>query len=1344
MAELRRKLRRGLAGFLALCMTITSFTGISWADEDVSYDVSVKLEGAGIWEAAQEAITNGTQVPLDEELDEADTETARFYGLFDGTGNKGSVYEMTLDYEYETGEDEDVPSGADFSVYVRTKKPLTEEEAANYKITGNEQIIFLFYNDSEAVLRYQLHIDGQVTSKIRVNKYEEKLETAVPGLDQNKTSGGANGQTPESGNGEVPPAEEGIPTPEGTTAAEETTVAETTETDPVETLAPSPEETPVQEETSAPVSDDDTTVTPEETPAATPEETDAAAPEETANPAEAPAPVPEETPATAEETQVTVPEAAENPAEAPAPVPEEPQESDVTVSMSRNESIILMSSNPDSDKEVSTASQLNSTASPSNGDKIKGEIVKRGTFDEDGYNVTVFAVSLKDIPKTEQEGNYHLTVEHDLAYGGKIYYDEQAVSISEELFDENFAYDFSNDVYEGETYHKGGLLLKTPEEELKVLKDSFVYNEETEKYEAKVIINYELKEGWQVVDDKIEEVKPISYYQRRASSGVEKQAGIQTMAVEKEYPEYVTPHMTGTGEAPASYHRAHEAVGEQDYHYSDTLKKDVCGKWWVYDTYSDRKTHYIILVEQSDDGDPNRITYMRCDMYNKEEPEEVYYTVSFFDDSEIEKPQMTTAVGDGKKVETGLIQEEREIPTSTVAGLSIAGWYVRGEPNKIYDVTEVKEFVVSGPVDFIAVIQEAPEYTIKYMGKNSSQEFIQLFPDSGIQDTKKYGKDEAATILGFYGEYQHDNGNNKKLLIGWSTEQGLGGNNQNIIKTKDAYNKIKDLPSFKTFGFGNSVKVSEYANKENCLVLYPVWGDLSWAKITIKYEVFSKDIGFGTVDPQSEALYFYETPQGSTATPKDGYEFDGWYEGNNLITDALTIKPEARSTTYTARFKELPHVTITYKAENGTIVTPGAVSGSHTQKINPVTGNPSATAKPLNEAYEFDYWTDTVGNRVPDSWLSKNQDYDVIKPEKDKESGKFISATYKAHYKLKNNGSLTVGKELSESSISLEGMTDDQKPVFKMVVIFRGIDDRANEITKPEGAYEITYKPGNQPSDFDIKKDREYHVPVKVGEKVTFGNIPRDVHYIVNEDVNSATYYSSTLDRIIKNDDEANPIKERANGDFVSNANQKVVFYNNVNYAMMDGELLIEKELESAESVDNVSFIFKIENIDEKSPKYGEVFYATVHITNGKTGSATLESIPVSEGYRVTEESHMRYQSSPEWYLVKVGTASSDAKPLYYLNGDLGLEEYSAHFLNKKTKDGYFSDSYMIVNKMSTETFTGHSYPGTKDVSPVKTLSLDYQPAAITGLGIDKDKIFENMDNDDSDLKSFVGTAYGF
>ena len=127
----------------------------------------------------------------------------------------------------------------------------------------------------------------------------------------------------------------------------------------------------------------------------------------------------------------------------------------------------------------------------------------------------------------------------------------------------------------------------------------------------------------------------------------------------------------------------------------------------------------------------------------------------------------------------------------------------------------------------------------------------------------------------------------------------------------------------------------------------------------------SEDENKGTVNGEANQSLNPDigTATAVTAVPKDGYEFEGWYLGNEKVGSTAEFKPDRPSTgwsevTYTAKFTE-KKVTIRYEATTGGTVTPAS------EEIDAVTGEPKGSITRPNEGYAFDKWTtDREGNNT--------------------------------------------------------------------------------------------------------------------------------------------------------------------------------------------------------------------------------------------------------------------------------------------------------------------------------------------------------------------------------------------
>ena len=220
MKGLRRKFRRGLAGFLAFVLTMTSFNMVSWADVASAFETekaTFVMSGEEIRESAQAAIDSGSTFHFEDLGIEESEDNAKDYQKLFGSG---SVYEIAPSYNMSDDEDAD---GADLRVFVRIK-----DDYEGYRLTGKEEIIFLYINDSEGKISFRTIVDGYATERITVKGNSKLAEAEVPGnvngtLEGEVTTPEEN-RTPE---GEVTtPEESGTPEGEVTTPEENRTPEE--------------------------------------------------------------------------------------------------------------------------------------------------------------------------------------------------------------------------------------------------------------------------------------------------------------------------------------------------------------------------------------------------------------------------------------------------------------------------------------------------------------------------------------------------------------------------------------------------------------------------------------------------------------------------------------------------------------------------------------------------------------------------------------------------------------------------------------------------------------------------------------------------------------------------------------------------------------------------------------------------------------------------------------------------------------------------------------------------------------------------------------------------------------
>ena len=165
MGKLKRKLRRGFAAFLSLCMFLTSFNMVSWADMTAAFSAkkaTFVMDGNELKEAAQEAVDSGEVFRLEDlELPEEDSLPKQYERLL----TKGALYEFYPSYEMK--EEEEGVEGAQLRAFIRAPKSDGSGE-----LTGEEEVIFLFINQSEEPVTFSLDVNGYKTKKVTVDSYD--------------------------------------------------------------------------------------------------------------------------------------------------------------------------------------------------------------------------------------------------------------------------------------------------------------------------------------------------------------------------------------------------------------------------------------------------------------------------------------------------------------------------------------------------------------------------------------------------------------------------------------------------------------------------------------------------------------------------------------------------------------------------------------------------------------------------------------------------------------------------------------------------------------------------------------------------------------------------------------------------------------------------------------------------------------------------------------------------------------------------------------------------------------------------------------------------------------------
>ncbi|WP_333649177.1 InlB B-repeat-containing protein, partial [Lacrimispora sp.] len=178
MKQLRRKLRQSVASFLALCLTMTSFNMVSWADVEKAFDSGnaiFMISGEELRNSAQAAIDAGETFQVDDlGLGDKDQSLKREYEKLFG---KGHVYEFSPGYYMD---EEASADGAELRMFIRTA-----DTDGEYLLTGDEEVIFLYVNESDEKITFRSNIDGYLTQKVSVKAFSEGT-TAIPNVPEVK------------------------------------------------------------------------------------------------------------------------------------------------------------------------------------------------------------------------------------------------------------------------------------------------------------------------------------------------------------------------------------------------------------------------------------------------------------------------------------------------------------------------------------------------------------------------------------------------------------------------------------------------------------------------------------------------------------------------------------------------------------------------------------------------------------------------------------------------------------------------------------------------------------------------------------------------------------------------------------------------------------------------------------------------------------------------------------------------------------------------------------------------------------------------------------------------------
>ncbi len=285
-----KRLTSFLLAAAMVCTNIGSDLSTAYA-AGTSSEVTFEMRGADLTAAVEEAIVSENVVTPDD-LNFTNGKVDDFKGYLFGEGKLYEAYP-----EMEGGDVE-----ADMRVFVR----LPEDANDMYAVTGDEEVIFLYINNSDETVRFRSRINYMVdgeekvkqTDSVTVRSYESIFGDEEVNVISDPAEEIPETTVPETETGEVPetPAEDPVATESEMTVSmspnaaalvsapgEEATPSEwpedETDAEVPETTAPEETTVPAEEEPAA----EETTEVAETIPAATPSETPAATDSEIEN-----------------------------------------------------------------------------------------------------------------------------------------------------------------------------------------------------------------------------------------------------------------------------------------------------------------------------------------------------------------------------------------------------------------------------------------------------------------------------------------------------------------------------------------------------------------------------------------------------------------------------------------------------------------------------------------------------------------------------------------------------------------------------------------------------------------------------------------------------------------------------------------------------------------------------------------------------------------------------------------------------------------------------------------------------------------------------------------------------
>jgi len=448
------------------------------------------------------------------------------------------------------------------------------------------------------------------------------------------------------------------------------------------------------------------------------------------------------------------------------------------------------------------------------------------------------------------------------------------------------------------------------------------------------------------------------------------------------------------------------------------------------------------------------------------------------------------------------------------------------------------------------------------------------------------------------------------------------------VKSESAI-AIQDYTAVKPTSQNLTIKIEESQTeaKLNIITFYYTENE-----VTINY-VPVGPVGatnFGSVDPTSETIKVLSgTAQGSTATAKEHYTFDGWYRDEacteaNLLTTEKKYVPEKVDgknveATYYAKFVE-NEVTINYVPVGPKDATNFGTVDPTSETIKILTGTAhGSTATATTPTYKFVGW---YSEEACINQLSAEPKY---VPTKENDATWVDGTTYYAKFDW-NVGQLQITKNVNYPN-------ENYKELFKEDVFTFTVALGDNTINGEYGAAKFVNGVAT--------------ITLKAGETATISNLVHDTTYTVTEDAAKmpAGYF----------------FKEATNAD-----NSKIVAGQTVIASFTNeykvGSLTISKEVVGDAGVvpgDEFEFTVQLSNKQDEYSFTGSNAGTISHTDNTVTlkagESITITGIPLGTEFTVTEKEIAGYTPTEDVISGNINTTSEAKFTNTYQNGDLQI-----------------------------------------------------------------------------------------